>query len=42
MFEFLKIQYELGNISAMMLRSHVPRRLTVEQYEEITGEPYMA
>lgn len=35
MFEFIKIQYKLGRISADKVRSYVPKWLTAEQAAEI-------
>ena len=37
MFEFIKIQYKLGRISADKVRSYVPKWLTAEQATEIIG-----
>ena len=35
MFDFLKIQYELGKITAEQLHGYVPKWITEEQYLEI-------
>jgi hypothetical protein len=40
MFRFLKMQYQLGRVSAEKLREYCPRIITAEQYEEITGRPF--
>ena len=37
MFEFIRIQYKLGRISADKVRSYVPKWLTAEQAAEIIG-----
>lgn len=37
MFEFLKLQYQMGKIDADKLQSYVPRWITQEQADEITG-----
>ena len=37
MFEFIKIQYKLGRISADNVRSYVPKWLTPEHAAEIIG-----
>ncbi len=37
MFEFIKIQYKLGRISADKVRSYVPKWLIAEQAAEIIG-----
>lgn len=37
MFEFIKIQYRLGKITAEQVRSFAPRWITVEQANEIIG-----
>ena len=39
MFRFLKMQYQLGRVSAEKLREYCPRIITAELYEEITGRP---
>lgn len=38
MYEFIRIQYELGKLTAEQVRGFVPRWLTSEQAEEIIGE----
>ena len=42
MFNFLKIQYDLGNLSKERLKNCVPKWITAEEYTEITGEDYAA
>lgn len=37
MFEFLKLQYQMGKIDAAKLQSYVPRWITQEQANEIMG-----
>lgn len=37
MYNFLKIQYNLGKITAAQLAELVGRYITAEQYTEITG-----
>ncbi len=37
MFEFLKLQYEMGKISSIALGGLVGRRITAEEYAEIVG-----
>lgn len=38
MFEFLKIQYKLGNITKEQLQSLISIKITEEQYKEIVTE----
>lgn len=38
MFDFLKIQYELGNITKEQLRSYVPMWISESEYKQIVGE----
>ena len=42
MFAFLKIQYQLGKVDNIKLKSFVTKWITAEQYQEITGEAYTA
>lgn len=35
MYEFIRIQYELGNITAEQVRSFSPKYISAEQAEEI-------
>lgn len=40
-FDTLKTRYEQGRISIDMLKNYVKvGRITAEQFEEITGQPY--
>lgn len=38
MYDFIKIQFELGNLTDEQVRAFVPRWLTEEQAKEIVGE----
>lgn len=38
MYEFIRIQYQLGRLTADQVRSFAPRWITAEQAGEITGE----
>lgn len=38
MYEFIRIQYRLGKLTADQVRSFAPRWITAEQAAEITGE----
>jgi hypothetical protein len=38
MYEFLKIQYKLGKVTAEQLQSIVGKVITEEQYEDIVRE----
>ena len=38
MFNFLKLRYQMGKITAEQLRAYIPKWITAEQYAEITGE----
>lgn len=38
MFDFLKIQYELGNITKEQLRSYVPMWISENEYKEIIND----
>ena len=38
MYEFIRIQYRLGCLTADQVRSFAPRWITAEQAEEIAGE----
>lgn len=38
MFEFIRIQYQMGRLTADQVRSFAPRWITAEQAEEIAGE----
>ena len=40
MFERIKKWYDLGLWNKEMVHNAVPKLITPEQYEEITGEPY--
>lgn len=40
MFNFLRLQYQMGKIDADKLREYCPKWITPEQFEEITGQPY--
>ena len=40
MFEKIKKWYDLGLWTKEMVHNAVPKLITPEQYEEITGEPY--
>ena len=35
MFEFLKLQYEMGKITGEVLQGLIGRRITAEEYAEI-------
>lgn len=35
MFEFIRIQYRLGRLSAAQVRAYAPKWITAEQAEEI-------
>ena len=37
MYDFLKLQYEMGKITAEKLHTYVPRWISEEQYQEIIG-----
>ena len=37
MFEFIRIQYVLGKITAEQVQAFIPRWITEEQAEEIVG-----
>lgn len=37
MFEFIRIQYVLGNLTAEQVQAFVPRWITEEQAEKIVG-----
>lgn len=37
MYNFIKIQYRLGNLTDEQLVVFVPKYITAEQYKEITG-----
>ena len=37
MYKFLKIQYNLGKITAEQLHTYVPKWITEAQYQEIVG-----
>lgn len=39
-YPFLKIQYDNGVISKERLKSSVPKWITAEEYQIITGEEY--
>lgn len=38
MYEFIRIQYRFGKLTADQVRSFASRWITAEQAEEITGE----
>ena len=38
MYEFIRIQYLLGKLTADQVRSFAPKWITVDQAEEIIGE----
>jgi hypothetical protein len=38
MFDFLKIQYELGNITKEQLRYYVPTWISENEYKEIIND----
>ena len=38
MYEFIRIQYRLGRLTADQVRSFAPRWITAEQADKITGE----
>lgn len=38
MFEFIRIQYVLGNLTADQVQAFVPRWITAEQAHQIVGE----
>ena len=38
MLEFIRIQYQMGRLTADQVRSFAPRWITAEQAEEIAGE----
>lgn len=37
MFDFIKIQFTIGNITAEKVQSYVPRFITQQQADEIIG-----
>lgn len=37
MYKFLKLQYEMGHLTAEELHLYVPKWITEEQYQEIIG-----
>lgn len=41
MFLFLQVQYKLGKLTATDLKAFVPKRISAEQYKEITGIDYV-
>ena len=38
MFNFIKIQFDMGRIDAVKVASFVPKLITAEEFETITGE----
>lgn len=38
MYEFLKLQYQMGKIDAEMLQSYVPHWITQDEYNQIVGD----
>lgn len=38
MFEFIRIQYVLGNLTAEQVQAFAPRWITAEQAQQIIGE----
>ena len=40
MYNFLKLRFEMGRITAEQLKAYVPKWITAEQYAEITGEAF--
>ena len=38
MYNFIRIQYQLGRLTAEQVRAFSPRWITAEQAEEIVGE----
>ena len=38
MYEFIRIQYQLGRLTADQVRAFAPRWITAEQAEEIVGD----
>lgn len=38
MFEFIKLQYEMGKITAARVYAFVPKWITSEQADEIAGQ----
>jgi len=40
MFEKIKRYYENGEWSKLWVRNAVGKKITAEEYEEITGEPF--
>jgi hypothetical protein len=38
MYEFIRIQYVLGNLTPEQVRGYAPRWITVEQAEQITAQ----
>lgn len=38
MYDFIKIQFELGKITAKQVQAFVPKWITAEQAEEIIGK----
>ena len=38
MFEFLKLQYQMGKIDADKLKSYVPRWISEDEYNQIVGD----
>ena len=41
MYERIKRLYEQGKLDKQGVWNAVPKLITAEQYEEITGEPYI-
>ena len=40
MFNFIKIQFDMGRIDAAKATSFVPKYITADEFETITGEKY--
>ena len=40
MFNFIKIQFALGKLTAQMVASFVPKFITADEFEVITGQHY--
>ena len=40
MFNFIKIQFEMGRIDAAKVASFVPKFITAVDFETITGDEY--
>lgn len=42
MYDFLKIQYQLGTVDSTSLKAFIPKWISADQYKTITGTDYTA